>query len=120
MPGFRSHPYKKEKCTECLQHAKDHRPEALSDDDILVAIAQAQGADGGHLILPAEHGLGIVRYSLHASQVYVRLLTNQDVSCVQSVIDVVMRMRVYVCFVPIRRAARWRIHGIGEEVRRIA
>jgi hypothetical protein len=59
-PEYVANPFKKERCKECGHGVRDHRPEAVSDADILTAIAQAQGAQGGHLIIPAlaEHGLG--------------------------------------------------------------
>lgn len=36
---------------------QDHRPEAISNTNILTTIAQAQGAQSGHLIIPLSTAL---------------------------------------------------------------
>lgn len=55
---YAANPFRRDRCTECGKGVRDHRAEAVSNDDIMVAIAHAQGAQGGHLILPAENGFG--------------------------------------------------------------
>jgi len=55
---FTPNPFKKERCKECHHRVGEHCADAVSDDDIIAAIAQAQGADGGNIILSAENGMG--------------------------------------------------------------
>jgi hypothetical protein len=63
---FASNPFKKSRCRNCGHDLREHKGEAVSDADVLLAIQEEQGKDGANIILdPSSDPSGMFQGEIH-------------------------------------------------------